>query len=70
MVKAQIVAYYELDVSRVCPGKKYTVSVRFTSGEKERKQKRLVLANLKELYADLIDLTDCLKDLCSLDIEE
>jgi hypothetical protein len=52
-VKAQVVAYYECDeVSRVCPGKKDTVSVRLTSGEKEKKQKRLVLANLKELYAD------------------
>ena len=46
-------AYYECDeVSRVCPGKKDTVSVRLTSGEKERKQKRFELANLKELYAD------------------
>ena len=46
-------SYYECDdVSRVYPGKKDTVSVRLTNGESEKKQKRLVLANLKELYAD------------------
>ena len=52
-VKAQVLAFYECDeVTRVCPGKKDTLSVRLTSGEKAIKQKRLVLANLKELYAE------------------
>lgn len=52
-VKAQVVAFYESDeVSRVCPGKKDKVSVRLTSGEKVTEQKRLVLANLKELHAE------------------
>ena len=50
-LKADVAAFYESDeVSRLCPGRKDSVSVRLPSGEKGRKQKRLVLANLKELY--------------------
>ncbi|KAL5493652.1 hypothetical protein EMCRGX_G014861 [Ephydatia muelleri] len=51
-LKADVAAFYESDeVSRLCPGRKDSVSVRLPSGEKGRKQKRLVLANLKELYS-------------------
>ena len=51
-LKADVAAFYESDeVSRLCPGRKDSVSVRLPSGEKGRKQKRLVLANLKKLYS-------------------
>ena len=51
-LKADVAAFYESDeVSRLCPGRKDSMSVRLPSGEKGRKQKRLVLANLKELYS-------------------
>ncbi|KAL5515849.1 hypothetical protein EMCRGX_G001083 [Ephydatia muelleri] len=42
--------YYHDDISRVMPGKKDFLSVRNAEGEKEHKQKRLVLCNLKEAY--------------------
>ena len=48
-LKAEVAAFYESDeVSRLCPGRKDSVSVRLPSGEKGKKQKRLALANLKE----------------------
>ena len=51
-LKSEVAAFYESDdVSRLCPGRKDSVSVRGHNGEKERKQKRLVLANLKEVYS-------------------
>ena len=42
--------YYHDDMSRVMPGKKDFLSVRNENGEKEHRQKRLVLCNLKEAY--------------------
>ena len=39
--------YYHDDISWVMPGKKDFVSVRNAEGEKEHKQKRLVLCNFK-----------------------
>ena len=42
--------YYHDDISRVMPGEKDFLSVRNAEGEKEHKQKRLVLCNLKEAY--------------------
>ena len=42
--------YYHDDISRVMPGKKDFVSVRNEKGEKEHRQKRLVLCNLREAY--------------------
>lgn len=46
-----ITHFYENDNhSRICPGKKDFVSHRKENGEKEQKQKRLILCNLKELY--------------------
>ncbi len=42
--------YYHDDVSRAMPGKKDCLSV-MDHGEKVKKSKRLVLANLKEIYA-------------------
>ncbi|KAK6180046.1 hypothetical protein SNE40_012265 [Patella caerulea] len=41
--------YYSDQISRVMPGQKDFVSVKTTTG-KERKQKRLVLSNLREAY--------------------
>ena len=38
-------------MSRLCPGRKDSVSVRGINGEKERNPKRLLLANLKEVYS-------------------
>ena len=42
--------YHHDDISRVMPGIKDFLSVRNDEGEKEHKQKRLVLCNLKEAY--------------------
>ena len=51
-LKIEIVAVYESDEnSRMCPGMKETVNVWDSNGEKVKYQKRLVLSNLKELYA-------------------
>lgn len=47
-----VLSFYENDeYSRMCPGKKDCVSVRNSDGKKELKQKRLILCNLKELFA-------------------
>ena len=46
------VEFYERDdVSCTCPGKKDCVSIRNKYGSKERVQKRLLLANISEIYA-------------------
>ena len=42
--------YCHDDISRVMPGTKDFLSVRNDSGEKEHRQKRLVLCNLMEAY--------------------
>ncbi|GBM58677.1 hypothetical protein AVEN_256460-1 [Araneus ventricosus] len=42
--------YYNDDNSRICPGKKYCISVA-SENERVLKQKRVILYNLKELYA-------------------
>lgn len=42
--------YYDIDISREMPGMKDCVTVRDEQGRKEKKQKRLVLANLSEIY--------------------
>ena len=49
--------YCHDDVSRVMPGKKDFVSVRNDNGEKEHRQKRLVLSNLKEAYKQFNSLS-------------
>lgn len=48
-----ITAFYQTDeISRLCPGKKDCVSVRnLSTGSKELIQKRLILMNLKEVFA-------------------
>lgn len=49
-IKADVVKFYENDESsRILPGKKDCISVKI-DGEKVKKQKRLILFNLKELY--------------------
>ena len=51
-VKEKIIKFYESDEnSRMCPGKKDTMSIRNKDGEKVHHQKRLILSNLCELYA-------------------
>ncbi len=51
-LKEEILQFYESDEnSRMCPGKKDTVSIRNKDGDKIKHQKRLVLSNLCELYA-------------------
>ena len=51
-VKQSILNFYESDdVSRVCAGKKDVITMRDGDGNKVQKQKRLVLGNLRELYA-------------------
>ena len=42
--------YYNDDVSGLCPGKKDSVRVKNTNGEKVKKQKRFPLGNLKEIF--------------------
>lgn len=42
--------YYDIDISREMPGMKDCVIVRDEQCRKEKKQKRLVLANLSEIY--------------------
>lgn len=42
--------YYDIDISREMPGMKDCVTVRDEHGRKEKKQKRLVLANLSEIH--------------------
>ena len=49
--KRRVIDFYNDDeVSRVCPGKKDFVSVINSEGKREHVQKRLLLANLRELY--------------------
>ena len=56
-LKAEVMAFYESDeVSRMCPGIKDVVTVRLPNGDKARKPKRLVLANLKEVYSSFKEL--------------
>lgn len=56
-LKVEVAAFYESDeVSRLCPGRKEAISVRLANGDKVRKQKRLVLANLKETYSSFKEL--------------
>ena len=51
-IKRKVVSVYESDeYSRLCPGKKECVSV-YIDGVKIKKQKRLVLLRLKELYLE------------------
>ena len=51
-LKVQLVTifYCHDDISRVMPGKKDFLSVRNDTGEKEHRQKQLVLCNLTEAY--------------------
>ena len=52
-IKKCVVEFYErVDVSRMCPGKKDCVSIRKKDGSKEKVQKRLLLANISEIYAN------------------
>ena len=49
--RRSIVDFYESDeISRLCPGAKDYIIVRNENGVKEKKQKRLILGNLKEIY--------------------
>ena len=49
--KRSVIEFYESDeISRLCPGAKDYVMVRDENGVKERKQKRLILGSLKEIY--------------------
>jgi hypothetical protein len=49
--KAKVIDFYNDDeVSRMCPGKKDFVSVKNSEGKRIHVQKRLLLANLRELY--------------------
>ena len=49
--REEVRLFYERDdVSRLCPGKKDFVSVRDENGEKRHVQKRLILANLREIF--------------------
>ena len=51
--KKCVVEFYERDdVSRMCPGKKDYVSIRNKDGLKEKVQKRLLLTNISEIYAN------------------
>ena len=49
--KTKVIDFYNDDeVSRMCPGKKDFVSVKNSEGKRVHVQKRLLLANLRELY--------------------
>ena len=48
-IKQRVIAFYESEDSRICPGKKEFVVVR-DGGMKSHKQKQLLLLNLHELY--------------------
>ena len=49
---AKVEAFYESDeVSRQCPGKKDFLSVKNEDGSRQHKQKRLILGNLREIFA-------------------
>ena len=45
--------YRQPDISRELPGKKEYKSVLLKNGKREHRQKRLVLGNLREIYAEL-----------------
>lgn len=50
----EVTSFYELDeISRLMPGKKDCVTV-LENGEKIKRQKRLILCNLKEVYSEFI----------------
>ena len=53
VIERVIVFYQSDDYSHMCPGKKEYVSVRI-DGEREQKQKHLLLVNLKELHLEFI----------------
>ena len=51
--KDLVISFYERDdISRICPGKKDSITVRMADGSKEKVQKRLLLANIAETYAN------------------
>ena len=50
-LQEKVKAFYESDeVSRMCPGKKDCIKVTTKTGMKEKVQKRLLLADLHEIY--------------------
>ncbi|XP_072043498.1 uncharacterized protein [Amphiura filiformis] len=70
-VQQAVADFYEDDeFSRLYPGQNDSVSVRNADGTKETKQKRLLLANLKELYLEFKkrhpDLNIGLSSFCAL----
>ena len=50
--KICVAEFYEGDVSRMCPGKKDCVNIRNKEGSKEKVQKRLLFANISEIFAN------------------
>ncbi len=51
--KQAVVEFYEDDkFSRMCPGQNDSVSIRNADGTKEIRQKRMLLANLKEIHLE------------------
>lgn len=51
-IKTTISNFYESDeMSRMCPGMKDCINIRKEDGTKEKVQKRLLLANISEIYA-------------------
>ena len=56
-VKAVIEFYKNDEYSRICPGKKDFVATKQSYGVKVHEQKRLLLANLKELHIDFVKAT-------------
>lgn len=50
-MRNKVIEFYEMDEnSRMCPGRKECITVRESNGQKNYRQKRLLLGNLKELY--------------------
>ena len=50
-IKQKVVSFFEDDnISRLCPGQRDCIAVQNMNGSKEKKQKRLILGNLKEIY--------------------
>ena len=41
--------FYERDVSRQCPGKKYFINIKKMDGLKEKVQKRIILGSISEI---------------------
>ena len=54
----KVKAFYESEVSRMCPGKKDCVKVTTKTGTKEKVQKRLLLANFHEIYVQFKNETN------------